>query len=157
LKVFDMAREILDAIGFDNVIERIEAGESYAEIARTCGCSPGVLRAWLHETEERSKRSAQAQKSSAEAWLDKGTAILEAALRKSGDIDPTAARALASEYARRAAQRDPAYHLEKQAPQVAVQINNAPPALKLPDVIDQVAASKAYAELIGGPALNIPS
>ncbi len=97
-----------DKIDVDDVIERIKAGQSQAEIAASIGVSVGVLSDVLNEPEN-AERSARARSVSAESWLDKGVEVLQSALSKDSGIDPSAAKALAQEYARRAAIRNPAY------------------------------------------------
>ena len=93
----------------DAVLERIESGDSQAEIARDLGITPGRLSQLLSADEEIAKRSARARSTSAEAWLDRGLAAVESAMDKTGNVDATAAKAYAQECARRAAIRNPAY------------------------------------------------
>ena len=93
----------------DDVIARIESGESQAEIAAQYQVSPSTLSGWLNGDADRAERSARAREASAEAWLDRGLAVLADALDKRGSVDATAARAYAQECARRAAVRNPAY------------------------------------------------
>lgn len=107
-----MASQI-DEIGLEAVCERIENGESQAEIAKSIGVSPSTLSAWLN-LPENAERSARAREASAESWLDRGLGKLEAACDKSSGIDASAARAYAQECARRAAIRNPRY-VEKTA------------------------------------------
>jgi len=136
---------LLDLIGMDELCDRIEAGDSFAAISADYAVSPMTLRAYLRATPEREADYARAIEASAEALLEKGREIIASSLNKKGDIDPTAARALASEYARLAAIRNRAF---SDKPQVAIQINNNPQPLQLPDNLDPIAASKAYAALI---------
>lgn len=93
----------------DAVLDRIESGESQAEIARDLGITPGRLSQLLSEDEEIAKRSARARSISAEAWLDRGLAAVESAMDKTGNVDASAAKAYAQECARRAAIRNPQY------------------------------------------------
>lgn len=105
----------LDEIGLEPICERIESGESQAEIARSIGVSPAWLSMWLNRPEN-AERSARAREMSAESWLDRGLEALERALQKDGNTDSTAAKAYAQECARRAAIRNPKY-IEKTAHQ----------------------------------------
>ena len=95
-------------INIDDVIDRIESGESQASIARSLGVGVATLSGRLN-LPENAERSARARANSAEAWLDKGMDVLESALDKTGTIDASAARAYAQECARRAAIRNPQY------------------------------------------------
>ena len=107
------AKEAIDLVGIDAICERIEAGETYSEIAQSIGVSVGALYSWLNEDTERYDASVRARTSSAEAWLDRGLKTIAGSLLKSGDIDPSAARAYAQECARRAAIRNPQYSERK--------------------------------------------
>jgi transcriptional regulator with XRE-family HTH domain len=93
----------------DAVLDRIESGESQAEIARDLGMTPSTLSRMLSANEEISQRSAHARSISAEAWLDRGLRAIESAMDKTGNVDASAAKAYAQECARRAAIRNPAY------------------------------------------------
>jgi transcriptional regulator with XRE-family HTH domain len=93
----------------DNVLAQIEDGRSQAEIARGLGITPGRLSQLLSADEDIAKRSARARTYSAEAWLDRGLEVIEAALDRSSGKDANAARAYAQECARRAAIRNPQY------------------------------------------------
>ena len=95
-------------INIDDVIDRIESGESQASIARSLGVGVATLSGRLN-LPENAERSARARANSAEAWLDKGMDVLGSALDKTGTIDASAARAYAQECARRAAIRNPQY------------------------------------------------
>ena len=139
------AQDMLDMIGVKYIIERIESGNNLTDIAKDYGVSIGSLYNYLRGTPERAEAFARAMESSAEALLDIGRAHIASALSKKGDIDPTAARALAQEYARLAGIRNKAY---SDKPTTAIQINNAPQALTLPVNADPIAASRAYAALI---------
>lgn len=105
----------LDEIGLEPICQRIESGESQAEIARSLGVSPALVSMWLNKPGH-SERSARAREASAESWLDRGLETLEKALDKGGNTDATAAKAYAQECARRAAIRNPKY-VEKTAHQ----------------------------------------
>lgn len=102
------ATELLEVVGIEALCERIENGDSQAEIARDLEISPATLSAWLNN-EVNAERSARARTYSAEAWLDRGLNTLESALDKNGGIDASAAKAYAQECARRAALRNPKY------------------------------------------------
>lgn len=105
----------------DWVIDRIESGESQADIAKALCVSPATLCVsigkWCDDSNvddatrsERAKLFARARLASAEAWLDRGLTVLHGALDKGpNSYDASAARAYAQECARRAAIRNPAY------------------------------------------------
>ena len=139
------ASDMLDLIGIDQLCERIEQAQDLREIAEWAGVSDGSLRNYLGATPERAAQYARAKENSAEALLAKGRDVIASALRKDSGVDATAARALASEYARLAGIRNKAF---SDKPQVAVQINNNAQPLQLPDNLDPIAASRAYAALI---------
>lgn len=103
-----MAGSCLDGIGLEPICQRIENGESQAEIAKSLGVAPATLSAWLNR-QEHAERSARAREMSAESWLDRGLKALEDALDKDSGKDASAARAYAQECARRAAIRNPRY------------------------------------------------
>ena len=103
----------LDAVGHDAICDRIEAGDSQAEIAQDLGISVSALSRWLNKP-ERAQRSAQARVDSAESWLDKGLNAVKDAMDKGGNVDASAAKAYAQECARRASLRNPRY-VEKTA------------------------------------------
>ena len=138
------AQDMLDMIGIDQLCERIEAGDDYRAIAEWAGVSLHALWRYLRATPERAEQTVRANEASADALLAKGRAYIESSLSKKGDIDPTAARALAQEYARLAGIRNKAY---SDKPTTAIQINNSQ-ALTLPVNADPIAASRAYAALI---------
>ena len=98
----------------DEVLERIECGESMRDIADSIGCNVATLCRHLDGRVEGAvpdiaQRSARAREESAEAWLQRGREVIASALSKSGDVDPSAARAYAQECARMAAIRNPRY------------------------------------------------
>lgn len=96
-------------IDMEDVLKRIEHGESFLDIAEALGISRSLLHVRLEETPELLALSVRAREKSAEAWLDKGLAVIASSLSKNGDIDASAARAYAQECARRAAIRNPRY------------------------------------------------
>jgi len=99
---------ILDDIGLEPICQRIENGESQAEIARSLGVSQSTLSAWLNREDNR-ERSARAREASAESWLDRGLDRLDEACRRDSGMDAAACKAYAQECARRAAIRNPRY------------------------------------------------
>jgi hypothetical protein len=99
----------LEAVGFDAIIERIEAGDSMMQIVNEIGVSWAVFYNFMDATPDRIERSARAKARSAEAWLDRGLDVVSQSLQKSGQIDPSAARAYEQACARRAAIRNPQY------------------------------------------------
>ena len=103
------ANQRLDQIGIDAICSRIEAGETYSEIAKSLKIDYATMHRWINNDEDRHHASARARTASAEAWLDRGLATIATALRRDGGIDASAARAYAQECARRAAIRNPVY------------------------------------------------
>lgn len=106
-------KDKLAAIGIAAVCDRIEGGESQAEIAKSIGVAVSTLSEWLN-LPAHAERSARARENSAESWLDRGLDVVQSALRKDAGIDASAAKAYAQECARRAALRNPRY-IEKTA------------------------------------------
>lgn len=95
-------------LDLEAILERIEEGESQTDIAKSLGVGIATLSRFLN-SDENAERSARARSYSAEAWLDKGLAVISSALDKQGGVDASAARAYAQECARRAAIRNPQY------------------------------------------------
>jgi hypothetical protein len=97
----------------DDIVTRIETGQSFVQIAQELGTARSHLYAmmarWSAQDSSARDRLDAAKQLSAEAWLDKGMDTLEQALRRDSGIDSTAARAYAQECARRAAIRNPQY------------------------------------------------
>jgi transcriptional regulator with XRE-family HTH domain len=93
----------------EEVLARIEAGESQREIANSLQVAQSLLNAWLN-SDDMADRFARAKEASAEAWLDRGAQYLLDAKSKDSPYDVQAARALAQECARRAAIRNPKYN-----------------------------------------------
>lgn len=98
----------LDAIGIDVLADRIEDGESFADIAASLQMCTRSLMNWLN-LEHNYPIYARAREASAEAWLDRGLNVISSALPKDGGIDASAARAYAQECARRAGIRNERY------------------------------------------------
>lgn len=86
------------------IIAMIENGISYREIGAKYGVDAATITAWVHAPEW-AQQSARALASSAEAWLDRGLAELEA----SSNEGATRARYIAHECARRAGIRNMHY------------------------------------------------
>lgn len=91
------------------IIEKVRNGSTYRELGTEYGVNASTICRWLAADEEIAQQSARAREDSAEAWLDRGMDYLERALSKESGLDPSAARALAQECARRAAIRNPGY------------------------------------------------
>ena len=91
------------------LLEQVRDGATYRELGGKYGVNASTICRWLAETPEIEQQSARAREDSAEAWLDRGLAVVESALRKDAGIDASAARAYAQECARRAAIRNPTY------------------------------------------------
>lgn len=98
----------MDKVGIDPICELIASGETFANIGNRYGVGAVQLMEWLTRPDN-AKKTARAREFSAEAWLDKGLDVVYSSLSKSGDVDPSAARAYAQECARRAAIRNRAY------------------------------------------------
>lgn len=100
-----MSPEILDWIESQTI-----NGVSQTELARQLGVAQSTIHEWTTRDAATVDRFARAREKSAEAWLDKGLAVIEASFPKGiGGIDASAARAYAQECARRAAIRNPQY------------------------------------------------
>ena len=93
----------------ETIIARIRDGKTYREIGAEFGVSHSTIVNWLSDNDQSARAKEAALLDSAEAWLDRGIDYLESALSKESGIDPSAARALAQECARRAAVRNPKY------------------------------------------------
>lgn len=105
------ARQIVEAVGIDDLCRRIETGESQTEIARSLGVEVSTLNEYLHSTPENSARARAAMEKSAESWIDRGHQYLVEA-----DSDPNEiarAKALEQHCARRAAIRNPRRYSQK--------------------------------------------
>lgn len=98
---------VTDKLDTDDVISRIQSGETQRTIAKHYGVSVGSLNGWLHAEPERSTRARAAMADSAEAWLDRGLAAIEDALPDAVEI--ARARLMEQHCARRAAIRNPRY------------------------------------------------
>lgn len=105
-------KQPIPAEALEWALEQIYEGVSQASIALQLSVSTGHLSESLNAEPWR-ERSARARAASAEAWLDKGLAVVEAAIYdpafKGTGMDSGAARAYAQECARRAAIRNPTY------------------------------------------------
>ena len=86
---------------------------------------------------------------SAEAWLDKGLAKIESSMSKSGDVDPSAARAYAQECARRAAIRNPIY---KDKAQVDLHVKVTRSEAEIESRIIELSAEAGIIGVIGSEA-----
>lgn len=94
--------------GDAQLIEWVEDGWTFQEIADHVGVGIGTVSRWVN-AERLAEESARARALSAEALLDKGMGVLRAALSKESGMEPSIARQIAQEYARRAAIRNPQY------------------------------------------------
>lgn len=123
-------KQKLDAIGEDQLVASIETGISFTEIAKSLGMFQTDFRRWSFATKEREQRFAQAIKTSAESWLDRGLETLIKAPRDPNEI--ARARAIAFECARRAGVRNIRYRdrgEDKDAPSVNEQAEQLRQAL----------------------------
>ena len=123
------AADRLDLYGIEYIAAQIEQGRTFGAIAAEVGVSRASLHHWLSESH--SDRSAHARLQSAEAWLDRGLEAVESSLQKSSGIDPTAAKALAQECARRAAIRNPQY---RDRPDTTVKLEVSPLAAFIAEI-----------------------
>ena len=130
------AQRAIAALGIEAIAERIEAGETQTEIARSIGCSTSQVNRWLHADPQRSARVRDAMSASAESWLDKGMQVIEDAPGTMAEIQR--ARALAQECARRAAIRNPAYR-ERTEHTVTGQVQHAVAHMSMQQ-LEQIAA-----------------
>ena len=142
------AQDKLNEVGIYKLCERIEAGESYRDLAESLGIAVSNIHAYLclpHHLE----LSTKARKDSAEAWLDKGLAVITSSLLKSGDIDPAAARAYAHECARRAGVRNPVY---KDKAQVDLHVKVSRSEAEIESRIIELSAEAGIIGVIGSEA-----
>lgn len=134
----------------DYALERIYEGDSFREIATTLGMTHGRISQILDRNEDAINRSARAMAASAEAWLDKGLAVVEDAIDNpsyQGDgKDSGASRAYAQECARRAAIRNPRYR-EKTG--VELSGPGGAPIKTINASVSPEAAAMLYKELLG--------
>lgn len=101
------ARNAIEALGENAILERIQSGVSMTEIANELGCNVGSLSRWLHADPQRSARATSVMTESAESWLDRGLQALTEAASDNAEIQR--ARAIEQHCARRAAVRNPLY------------------------------------------------
>jgi len=144
---------MLDLIPFDDILLKIENGHSIRQLAADYGVSKGQIERYLHADSERDNRVQLVRETLADKYINEAETVLKSALCKSGDIDATAAKNLATHLEKRAGWTDDRYKpLDKggSSAAVSVQINNG--LLALPDSArnDPIAASKAYSRLIEG-------
>jgi hypothetical protein len=101
------ARRRIDALGLQQILDRIRAGETNRDIAKKLNIRPATLCRYLNE-DAHAQQYDRAKADSAEALLDCGMEALEQA--RGGDAtEVQRARAVAQEYARRAAIRNLRY------------------------------------------------
>lgn len=93
--------KILDKIGIEAICERIEAGESQSEIARSFGTSQQTVSKWLSQ-DCYSARATEAKLRSAESWMDRGLDTLLDA-----KVDVQRGREIAAHCRKMAAIRNP--------------------------------------------------
>lgn len=142
-------KEIEDFL-VDWCIDRIYEGDSFHAIAQRLGYTQGRISQWMGRDEETVNRSARAMAASAEAWLDKGLAAVEAAIDdpayQGAGKDSGASRAYAQECARRAAIRNPKYR-EKTG--VEVSGPGGAPIRTINATVTPEAAAALYKDLLG--------
>lgn len=103
------AQDKLNALGIDAICQRIEAGETYREIAASLGIAVSILARWLNSSDHRREQSARALENSAESWSDRGLHALTEASDTESKRDPSVARAIDQHCRWRAAIRNPKY------------------------------------------------
>jgi hypothetical protein len=74
-----VARERLDAVGFEAVCADLADGKTLTSIASAAGVSYGSLHAWLNFDAERSARAREARQRTACMWDEMAAAGIEAA------------------------------------------------------------------------------
>jgi hypothetical protein len=107
-------KEILEAVGIDEVCHRLANGEMMSEICRTLGIDHGSMSWWISSDPSRSARASEARRLSADAHVDAGERVL---LDLSGDDTPVAlgrARELASHHRWKAAMFNPDRYAPRQ-------------------------------------------
>jgi len=107
MPIAEPAQDALNTLGFESVLEQIEAGRAQTEIAKDLRIHVSGLNRWLHADPHRSARVQIAMRDSAEAWVDRGMQYLLDAPSDNAEIQR--ARALEQTCARRAAIRNPRY------------------------------------------------
>ena len=142
------AKDSLEQVGIEMLCERIEAGESYRELAESLGIAVSTVHAYLC-LPNNLERSERARTKSAEAWLDRGLVMIESSLSKSGDVDPSAARAYAHECARRAAVRNPVY---KDKAQVDLHVKVSRSEAEIESRIIELSAEAGIIGVVGSEA-----
>jgi transposase-like protein len=90
----------------DQVLQRIEAGESINQIAATLGVNRSNLWRWLEADSQRSARAKSSRMISAQAWEEKAEDVLKDA---DNPFALAKARELAHHYRWRASKISPAY------------------------------------------------
>lgn len=134
----------------DYAIERIYEGDSFRAIAQALGMTHGRISQILDRNEDAINRSARAMAASAEAWLDKGLAVVEAAIDdpayQGTGKDSGASRAYAQECARRAAIRNPRYR-EKTG--VELSGPGGAPIKTITATVSPEVAAQMYKDLLG--------
>lgn len=88
------AAEKLEAFGLDNILSRLENGQSQREIAQAVGISAGWLNEWLHSDPERSTHALAALDSGADAYEVKAWQLLDDTRTEIRDVPPHVATAL---------------------------------------------------------------
>lgn len=149
-RALNIEYKVVEDFLIDWCIERIYEGDSFHQIAQRLGYTQGRISQWMDRDEDTANRSARAKEASAEAWLDKGLAVVEAAIDdpayQGTGKDSGASRAYAQECARRAAIRNPRYR-EKTGVEVSGP-GGAPIKTINAQVTPEVAAAM-YKELLG--------
>lgn len=106
-------RSKLDAIGIEEVCEKIEADNSLAEIARGYGISGNALTSWLDADPERSARARASRERAARTCDDEALNAINALNAASSTAEVAKARELAHHYRWRASKRNPREYGDK--------------------------------------------
>lgn len=69
----------LEALGLDEYLALLEEGHSERELCKRLGTRPRHLKRWLTSTPGTEQRVREARKAAAQAWLDRGLAVLQEA------------------------------------------------------------------------------
>ena len=142
------ALDKLSEIGINELCDQIESGKSYQDLANDMGMAVSLIHKFLNLPNNK-EYSETARTNSAEAWLDKGLAKIESSMSKSGDVDPSAARAYAQECARRAAIRNPIY---KDKAQVDLHIKVSRSEAEIESRIIELSAEAGIIGVVGSEA-----
>lgn len=107
----------IEGLGIDAICERIEDGESLADIAKGLGVPKRTLSNWVASDDARSARAREARIASADACDDAAMAAL-----RDPTLEPQRAREIAQHYRWRAKTRDPRGYGDRMAVDTTVDV-----------------------------------